>query len=901
MNKFIAVLLLLILVGSSAGAQTIYGGNCVVTPVYPTCNNSDGSVHLSDSLNIPIPYPIAFYSLPDTTLIGTGPDHSGLAAGGYLVKIFQPGDNISYGTFFLSNFPALDRNQVVPALMFNIFPDTCTQSKGHIRLGANGSQQLRDTLNLVQWHWSNGQTGLNVSNLEAEKEYYVVGSYGSGCRYTINPSYYLMQWGWSQAPFLKSIRVNQDTLFFSIKNQNTLEIAYINLVKPICQSPEGSVTAYVSNTATATPPYSWNWVNDNITSATLTGAKTGNHLIEVTDAGGCFGSAHYYLEATYPTDFIAQATVTKSDSCLFGQGKISSSVTGGYPPYQYQWDGSSTPGQQNILNNAGYGNHQVNVYDTKGCIAYAGAFVLNQNPINLTAQTGSTGCSGLLGTVTAVASGGVAPYSYHWLGYPEESGNLLDSLLPGYHYFYATDANGCKSNTQNAYVSVANSCYGYVNLDVFRDDNSDCEKQASELAVANNYVLYTVAGQQHYSNIFNSSFMMMLLPGIQDVRLGAKPHFTPSCLTANWQVQNINVTSGQYMQKSVGIAAAATFKNLEMILAPKTGFRPGFNTGFTLRITNPGNLPSDAIDVKLLLPAGVDFLGSVYPHTVVSPGEVTFPVPMLGIGGMYDVNMVLKAQSTVPIGIYLPFETMADTMTNESDLTDNHTDYEFFTVGSFDPNDIRVSPSPMIAPTKTRLEYSIRFQNTGTYYAETVLLRDTLPEELDLSTFRPLFSSHQTSRVQMKGRELTVLYSNIYLQPSIVNEPASHGEFRFAIERYPNLPLGTQIHNAASIYFDFNAPVKTNTAQVEVNEVIAGTKALISFSIYPNPVQEQFSITGADVNEVEILDLSGKRVATLKAEQKNRFSVKGLVNGLYLVRLHTSAGPVTNKLIVNHN
>ena len=43
------------------------------------------------------------------------------------------------------------------------------------------------------------------------------------------------------------------------------------------------------------------------------------------------------------------------------------------------------------------------------------------------------------------------------------------------------------------------------------------------------------------------------------------------------------------------------------------------------------------------------------------------------------------------------------------------------------------------------------------------------------------------------------------------NEPASHGFVQFSVSPVPQTPLGTIIRNRASIYFDFNSPVLTNT------------------------------------------------------------------------------------------
>ena len=67
-------------------------------------------------------------------------------------------------------------------------------------------------------------------------------------------------------------------------------------------------------------------------------------------------------------------------------------------------------------------------------------------------------------------------------------------------------------------------------------------------------------------------------------------------------------------------------------------------------------------------------------------------------------------------------------------------------IGSFDPNDKQVIPQGLdsvgLTPPGSRLQYLIRFQNTGNDTAFTVIIVDTLSSELDMSTFQVGNSSH---------------------------------------------------------------------------------------------------------------------------------------------------------------
>ncbi len=115
--------------------------------------------------------------------------------------------------------------------------------------------------------------------------------------------------------------------------------------------------------------------------------------------------------------------------------------------------------------------------------------------------------------------------------------------------------------------------------------------------------------------------------------------------------------------------------------------------------------------------------------------------------------------------------------------------------GSFDPNDKQGLPSGTGAEHKIRpgqaIEYTIRFQNTGTDTAFTVLLRDTLSPWLDPASIVPGAASHPYSW-QLNGQgELSFGFANILLPDSTTNLAGSQGFVTFLVAQKPDLPQGT--------------------------------------------------------------------------------------------------------------
>nr|MBP6697224.1 T9SS type A sorting domain-containing protein [Flavobacteriales bacterium] len=136
---------------------------------------------------------------------------------------------------------------------------------------------------------------------------------------------------------------------------------------------------------------------------------------------------------------------------------------------------------------------------------------------------------------------------------------------------------------------------------------------------------------------------------------------------------------------------------------------------------------------------------------------------------------------------------------------------------SYDPNDKQVEPRGtgpfgVVAIDQQWFTYTLRFQNTGTAPANTVMLRDVLSAALDHSSLQVLGFSHPVTSVEMGADgEVIFLFENIQLPDSGADQLGSHGFVKFRVRPITGLPHATEIENTAEIYFDLNQPVITNT------------------------------------------------------------------------------------------
>lgn len=235
------------------------------------------------------------------------------------------------------------------------------------------------------------------------------------------------------------------------------------------------------------------------------------------------------------------------------------------------------------------------------------------------------------------------------------------------------------------------------------------------------------------------------------------------------------------------------------------------------------------------------------------------------------------------------------------------------TNGSYDPNDKRgfpfgITENNYILPNQD-LEYIIRFQNTGTDTAFTVVVRDTLDTDLDITSLSLGNASHGYSFKIYDRRVLEWRFDNILLVDSTTNEPGSHGFIQFSVKQNKDLPIGTVINNEADIYFDFNEPVITNNAthviNVEEYETVAGASlnenTLSKVSIYPNPTNDilNFKTSSNKKLTYTFKDLTGKTVMTGTLKDSNEISIAPLKSGIYILNLVDGTNQRQFKIVKN--
>jgi hypothetical protein len=187
--------------------------------------------------------------------------------------------------------------------------------------------------------------------------------------------------------------------------------------------------------------------------------------------------------------------------------------------------------------------------------------------------------------------------------------------------------------------------------------------------------------------------------------------------------------------------------------------------------------------------------------------------------------------------------------------------------------------------------------------------------ELDLNSIEFVASSHPVNMRHLSlSRFIECKFDNILLPDSNVNEPMSHGFIRYRIKPKSSLIAGDSINSTAYIYFDFNAPVQTNTAVTEI-VLPTGSHTLTlpegeGMALAPNPVTDLLNVSfsaplrGGKV-ELYIFDLYGREVFQLQTfnfnpdsyRDQTKINVSGFSQGVYIIEMRAGEKVLRGKFL----
>jgi hypothetical protein len=449
-------------------------------------------------------------------------------------------------------------------------------------------------------------------------------------------------------------------------------------------------------------------------------------------------------------------------------------------------------------------------------------------------------------------------------------------------------------------VLTGNILTGTVTFDADGDGNCEDSDVVPFMPIAVNinglFAYYTYTGMNGEYTVYN------IEDGESTIILQPEPQsFFPAVeavtVSVNFNGSTTEETADICLEQPESVTDAS------ITLTPIGAARPGFHAFYQLSVSNNGS------ELLTNVTATVTFDDDRFDYTSsegtsASTGNtITFTIG--DMAAFAAENYVIDLYTLTPptnIGGEVVNFTLEVTHAATDDYPDNNTAITQQTIiNSWDPNDIIVHEGPeiLLEQADEYLTYTIRFQNTGTASAINVRLENELDEKLDWDTFQPIAASHDYT-VNREEADLEFLFNDINLPDDESDEPGSHGFVTYRIKPQSTVALGDIFYNGAGIFFDFNEPVITNTAETEIVAETSGLTDTLQnkVSVYPNPVVNYLNINtdGSELQNITVYDLNGRRCLTGSGE---KIDVSSLKIGLYLVKITTDKGTSTQKIIKN--
>lgn len=350
---------------------------------HPTCGGSNGSISITSVFGTA---PIIF-NWSDAV---TSANRTSLSPGTYILYVSDSlGCNLTR-TFIVNS-------SSVPAISDTVIHALCDSTKGKIILVVTNGKPA------YKYSWTSGDT-TRVLNSKAAGTYTVTVTDSLGCSSIFTDSI---------------VRRANPTYSDSIAH-------------PKCGPPNGFVTIY---NVQGNGPYTYGWNPSNSTSAVNPTLGGGKVYLTLTDGYSCRILDTFDLVTN---GALVGSYIETSPACGDSNGSVVATISGGNPPYKFNW---SNGDKTNVADSLKHGTYYLTVTDSLGCIMSSTFRIKNITNLRANFNITQTRCDSNTGSITVTAVNGKAPYIYIW-DYTDTV-QTKTKLGTGAYNFTIIDSNKC--------------------------------------------------------------------------------------------------------------------------------------------------------------------------------------------------------------------------------------------------------------------------------------------------------------------------------------------------------------------------------------------------------------------------------------------------------------------------
>lgn len=447
---------------------------------------------------------------------------------------------------------------------------------------------------------------------------------------------------------------------------------------------------------------------------------------------------------------------------------------------------------------------------------------------------------------------------------------------------------------------------------VYSDDNSNGIRDGYEQGIPNQLV--DIGNGQSVVTLNDGQYFAYVDTGTYNLHKDASGFFAANTVTPASITLPVPAYFAQDTGNNFGLQISASTHDLVADLIPFSPVSPGQLSSYEVQVTNLSNNYEYYTDSLTMDPSlspdpyynsFTDFntatntgyweYNNIYPFS-------SWPSPMV-----YDASLSLVYNQDLysSAGIAL--------LNNTDNNPGNNADtLHQIVVASYDPNFKQANVPGRTAmgyiSTSQELKYSISFQNTGNGNAINIIVKDILDPSFDLKSFRFISSSYSQCDVRLAGDTVYFRLSGIQLPPESQTTTGSVAWVAYSIKPKQGLAGQTPLHNTASVYFDHNAPVTTNTTIHTIDGNAPSDVQNIyndgQLTIAPNPFgsQTNFKLQNMPGNKYNyaVTDVLGRTVTEgviMNGETKTLYR-NSLSAGTYIITFSNENGIVKRSKII---
>ena len=492
---------------------------------------------------------------------------------------------------------------------------------------------------------------------------------------------------------------------------------------------------------------------------------------------------------------------------------------------------------------------------------------------------------------------------------------------------YVSPVCGCDSITYQNYcyaykAGVKQYSYGpcandtnYVKICgyVYRDENKNCSYDTTDGRLPNIRIDFnTSPATSTYTNA-SGYYSIFLKKGTYTVTQNLSSTYSQFPLYQLCPSGAITVnasTPGTYCNNNF-FDTTNTCPDLSVKIGRSSNITPGYPSWKWIQYKNNGATAISGAVLKYRFLNGLTVLNTTTASYSQSGNIITWnlgTIPAYSTGFKYA--KFYTPTSGISIGTTVVDSVWIEPLSGDCHPNNNSATYNDTCTSSWDPNDKSTAQARWMDTSVKTLDYHIRFQNTGTAPAHNVVVTDDIDPNLDLTTLKINGYSHPMTFELEDNRRLTFEFANIMLPDSGTDYEASQGYINYSIDRKPSTPIGVDIKNTASIYFDFNDAVVTNTT---INTLYLKSSSSVQtliddvqITLFPNPVKESATLNVSSDKNVKVsynlYDINGRMLAS-EGESKSsvkfekELSLKSLNTGFYILNVKVNGVEKSIKIV----